>query len=350
MLRRAWRTNAGGERPQLAKLGIKLSLPDAYKGASNTEQFEEWLGRLLRWFRTYGLDEDTPDMDEVRCQVLGQAVKGKVSSFLQRYQDEQEARRLPMDFKSVILAIQDRFLYRSTALDAAQKYETLSQGTRDVQTLADDLRRFAERMAEPPSSYSIRRRFVQALKPGIAQWMLRLGASPETHSLNKLVAFARNIEESDQYARTFQGITAPKAPVPAPRPHPPYGDIRTRPSFGTRSSRPPGAPSRPSGGQGSSAPQVAAGQRPGQPSQLTNVSQRPVTARPVTRGPSVPRPNQTQAGATGVCFNCGVKGHYASNCPMPRQKPQGFAAQIVDDNDNEKNLVVNDQQEMQDAG
>ncbi|HEY6411561.1 MAG TPA: hypothetical protein VIY29_29235, partial [Ktedonobacteraceae bacterium] len=78
-------------------------------------------------------------MDEVRCQVLGQAVKGKVSSFLQRYQDEQEARRLPMDFKSVILAIQDRFLYRSTALDTAQKYETLSQGTRDVQTLADDL-------------------------------------------------------------------------------------------------------------------------------------------------------------------------------------------------------------------
>ena len=108
MLRRAWRANTGSDRPQLAKLGIKLNLPDAYEGVSNTEQFEEWLGRLLWWLRTYGLDEDTAEMDEVRCQVLGQAVTGKASSFLQRYQDERDAQGRSVTFKASVRAIRDR--------------------------------------------------------------------------------------------------------------------------------------------------------------------------------------------------------------------------------------------------
>jgi hypothetical protein len=329
--------NTGSDRPQLAKLGIKLNLPDAYEGASNTEQFEEWLGRLLRWLRTYGLDEDSAEMDEVRCQVLGQAVAGKASSFLQRYQDERDAQGRSVTFKASVRAIRDRFLYRSTALDAAQKYESLTQGTRDVQTLADDLRRYAERMAEPPAPYGIRRRFMQALKPSVAQWALRLGVSPETNTLDEIVTLARNIEESDQYARMFQGTVVPKAPVPAPRPQVAAGDQRARPLYPARTVRPVGPPTRPQGGQGErNVPQnTNPGPRPVPSSQPINIGQRPVTTRPGERGPSAPRPNPPQAGAIGNCFNCGVKGHYSSNCPMPKRKPQGFAARVVNEDDDE---------------
>ena len=344
ILRRAWRTPAGADaRPNLAKLGIKLGLPDPYDGASNTEEFEEWLGRLIRWFRTYSLDEKTPEMDEVRCQVLGQAVKGKAASFLQRHQDELDARGRTLTFDAAIRAIRDRFLYRSTALDAAHKYETLSQGTRDVQTLADDLRRYAERMTEPPAPYGLRRRFLQALKPGIAQWLLRLGISPETHSWSDLVSLARNIEESDQYARAFQSTAPQKPPVVAA--HTPSTTVDSRARFLPRPRLPnaPGSLVRPPfNRERSVVPRAAPGLRPGAPPQPAGAGQRPGPVRPGDRGQSVPRVNPMQgqplpgsAAATGHCFNCGTKGHYANSCPLPKRKPQGFAARVVDDNDDE---------------
>ena len=235
-------------------------------------------------------------MDEVRCQVLGQSVKGKAASFLQRHQDKMDARGRTMTFDAAIRAIRDRFLYRSTALDAAHKYETVSQGTRDVQTLADDLRRYAEQMTEPPALYSQRRRFMQALKPGIAQWMLRLGASPETHSWNDLVSFARSVEESDQYARTFQGTGPQKPTSTAPGSHSTGADARTRFLPKPRPSGHVVPTARPPFNQERTVPpRPAQGPRPGAPPMPTSVGNRPGQTRPADRGQSIPRTNPTQS-------------------------------------------------------
>ena len=35
------------------------------------------------------------------------------------------------------------------------------------------------------------------------------------------------------------------------------------------------------------------------------------------------------------CYNCGNKGHYANTCPLPKRQSQGFAANVIDDNDKE---------------
>jgi hypothetical protein len=79
-----------------------------------------------------------------------------------------------------------------------------------------------------------------------------------------------------------------------------------------------------------------------------NLGQKPVTTRPGERGPSVPRQIPTQVGAAGSCFNCGLKGHYANSCPLPK-KPQGFAAHVVNEDDSEDKLLDEDHPGPQDG-
>jgi hypothetical protein len=58
-------------------------------------------------------------------------------------------------------------------------------------------------MAEPPSEYQLKRRFMQALRSDIATWVIQTGHSPESSDLTTLVMIARSHEESELYAQIF---------------------------------------------------------------------------------------------------------------------------------------------------
>ena len=96
-----------------------------------------------------------------------------------------------------------RFLYTSTSLDVADKFENLTQGSHDIETLIDDLRRYTSRMKESPTPYQLKRRFLQALCSDIAKWVISLGITLETHSLDELVSIAKAHEASEHYSRSF---------------------------------------------------------------------------------------------------------------------------------------------------
>jgi hypothetical protein len=119
----------GPDHPELAKLGVKIPLPDPYDGASNLEAFESWLGQLINWFQMYNLDIDSTQMDRIRLQVLGQQLKGKASLYFQQRTEEASSACLSWSFKIAIRKLRDRFLYKATVLKAAFKFENLMQGS-----------------------------------------------------------------------------------------------------------------------------------------------------------------------------------------------------------------------------
>ena len=108
----------------------------------------------------YNLDDDSSNVDHIRVQVLGQALEGKASAFFQQCYKESLATNSPWTFKESIRKLRDCFLHKATALEAATKFENLIQGSKDVQTLVDKFKQYADHMTEAPSKYHLRRQFL----------------------------------------------------------------------------------------------------------------------------------------------------------------------------------------------
>jgi hypothetical protein len=342
LLARAFRaSNSVDDGPQLTKLGIKVPLPEAYDGTSDLELFENWLAQLVGWFQIYNLDVDSREMDRVRLQILGQQLKGRASNYFQRRSEESSRGEGPWTFVIAVRKLRDRFLYKATALDAAFKFENLMQGGRDVETLADDLNRYAERMTEPPAPYQIRRRFMQALKTDVAKWLISNQITPESHSLKDIVTAAKAVEESERYNRGFHLSRANLPPRP---PQVPPRDNKGKAPF--KPSHRPNGPQRPFVGNSarmeqSGAPTRApfttnkpegAGSRPTAGNSMPPRESRPPEANPKRGGP--PPPQQSRGG----CYVCGSRDHWADY--HKRQNPRGFAAQVIEEDDQDKNTPM----------
>jgi hypothetical protein len=141
--------------PKLAKLGIKLKLPELYDGSANIDQFENWLA-LVSWLKMYDLDGIDPHLDLMRVQLLCQMLKGRALSFYQTSLEEVHEIGDTTSFRGTIIALKEHFLHRATALDAAQKFENVTQGSRDTQALIEELRKYAAQMVEQPSDYQMK--------------------------------------------------------------------------------------------------------------------------------------------------------------------------------------------------
>jgi tRNA(Glu) U13 pseudouridine synthase TruD len=73
------------------------------------------------------------------------------------------------------------------------------QGTKTVQELMNELTKYAARMIQQPDDYTLRRRFVSALRETLRNEVLKKGYNAETSSLDTLCDTARMIEEASQY-------------------------------------------------------------------------------------------------------------------------------------------------------
>ena len=62
----------------------------------------------------------------------------------------------PWDFREVILDLRDCYLYKSTLFTAAQKFNTIKQGSKDSQALYDDFTMQAAHMIKYPLDYQFR--------------------------------------------------------------------------------------------------------------------------------------------------------------------------------------------------
>ena len=111
----------------LYKLGIKLSLPAPYGGQPDPTSFENWLSRILGFFRIHHLDMLNKAQDRTHLEVLGRALKGSpLIYFWERYQRFMGQCEV-WDFREAILDLRDRYLYKEAPFIAACKFVTTIQ-------------------------------------------------------------------------------------------------------------------------------------------------------------------------------------------------------------------------------
>jgi hypothetical protein len=155
------------------KLGIKTGLPKGYEGDPDLTVFKNWLSLLLGFFRIHQLDVLNKGQDCTHLEILGQALKEKAHTYFRERMGQFLERGETWDFREAILDLRDRYLYKSTPFTAAQKFNTIKQGNRDMQALYDDLTMQAACMIEYPSDYQFRLRFMLALHPEILEYIIK---------------------------------------------------------------------------------------------------------------------------------------------------------------------------------
>ena len=103
----------------LHKLGVKSLLPAPYRGQPDPTSLENWLSRLLGFFRIHHLDVLNEAQDRTRLEILGRALKGSPRIYFweryQRFMGQCEV----WDFREAILDLRDRYLYNNAPLVAA---------------------------------------------------------------------------------------------------------------------------------------------------------------------------------------------------------------------------------------
>jgi len=307
------------------KLGIKTGLPKCYEGEPDPTTFENWLSLLLGFFRIHQLDVLNEGQDRTRLEILGQALKDKAHTFFRERMGQFLEQGLPWDFRDAILALKDRYLYKSTPFTAAQRFNTIKQGSKDTQALYDDLTTQAARMIEYPSDYQFRLRFMLALRPEILDYIIKTHRiSAEQSTIAEIRASCEDYERSQEYGRQLAALQS--------RHNAPHTSPHSKPSQSSSSSahrRPPHKP-----GHATNRPNTAQSQS--RQAGKETVSARPADARPRpsrdSNGKFNPRSTPREGVSKGNCFNCGRPGHFSKDCPDP-PKAKGYAARLEEDDE-----------------
>ena len=97
-----------------------------------------------------------------------------------------------------------RFLHTLTHHHASNKFDMVSQGTKTVQEVLNNLKKYATWMIHPPNIYMFHKRFVSALHDSLRNEVLKKGYNAEFSTINQLYETARMIEEASHYNHGMQ--------------------------------------------------------------------------------------------------------------------------------------------------
>ena len=75
----------------------------------------------------------------------------------------------------------------------------VSQGTKTIQEVLNDLKKYAMRMIHPPNIYMFCKRFVSALHDSLCNEVLKKGCNAKFSTINQLYETACMIEEASCY-------------------------------------------------------------------------------------------------------------------------------------------------------
>src|ERR1700677_1717361 len=174
----------------------KLTPPN-YSGSSSFEDFEQFVTRLLRHFKT--LQVMSPDFNQVHIWLMGQSFMGDALDWFNHTIDTNDDHSVGWGFEMAVIALKERFVHRSSIQDAATKFDLLAQGKRSVIDFYNKLRSLAMCMAEKPSDYDIKQRFINGLLSVISTCITDYGYTAEGYDIEDLLQVSKQVEDARQY-------------------------------------------------------------------------------------------------------------------------------------------------------
>ena len=104
----------------------------------------------------------------------------------------------------VAQGLQRKFLHTLTHHHMSNKFDTVSQGTKTIQEVLNDLKKYAVRMIHLPDVYMFCKWFVSALCDSLCNEELKKGYNAEFRTINQLYETAHMIEEASHYNHGMQ--------------------------------------------------------------------------------------------------------------------------------------------------
>ena len=81
----------------------------------------------------------------------------------------------------------------------SNKFDMVSQGTKTIQEVLNNLKKYAMRMIHPPNMYTFRKQFISALRDSLCNEVLKKGYNAKFSTINQLYETAHMIEEASHY-------------------------------------------------------------------------------------------------------------------------------------------------------
>ena len=135
----------------------------------------------------------------MQVDYLGTCLTGKVQEWFYRNVERFDCQVHEWTLELVAQGLQRSFLHTLTHHHASNKFDTVSQGTKTVQEVLNDLKKYAAWMIHLPDVYTFHKWFVLALHDSLCNEVLKKGYNTEFSTINQLYRTARMIKEASRY-------------------------------------------------------------------------------------------------------------------------------------------------------
>ena len=144
---------------------------------------------------------------EMQVNYLGTRLTGEAQEWFYRNVERFDCQVHEWTLEMVAQGLQRRFLHTLTHHHASNKFDMASQGTKTVQEVLNDLKKYATWMIHPPDVYMFHKWFISALHDSLHNEVLTKSYNAKFSTIDQLYETAHMIEEASCYN---QGCDAPK--------------------------------------------------------------------------------------------------------------------------------------------
>ena len=179
------------DKSVLTRASIKLDHPETYVGGSDLKEFEVFVAGILRWLKMNCLLGETSI--DMQVDYLGTHLTGEVQEWFYRNVEWYDHQVCNWTLETVVQGLQRRFLHTLTHHRMSNKFDMVSQGTKTVQEVLNNLKEYAAWMIHPPNIYTFCKQFISALHDPLHNEVLKKGYNAEFSTIDQLYETARMI-------------------------------------------------------------------------------------------------------------------------------------------------------------
>ena len=130
---------------------------------------------------------------------LGTCLTGEAQKWFYRNVERFDHQVREWTLETVVQGLQRRFLHTLTHHHTSNMFDTVSQGTKTVHEVLNDLKKYAVQIIHPSDVYTFCKQFISALHEVLCNEVLKKGYNAEFSTIDQLYETACMIEEASCY-------------------------------------------------------------------------------------------------------------------------------------------------------